>query len=83
MPVIDCYMHLLLLSPPLLLLCCSSCCCLLLLKLLLSGAAGAAGAAGPVTRDVLEGCVGVVALALAVVMAGSGHLDTLKLLRGE
>lgn len=40
------------------------------------------GAAGPLTRDVLEGCVGAVALALAVVMAGSGHLETFKLLRG-
>lgn len=30
----------------------------------------------------MEGCVGVVALALAVVMAGSGHLGTFKLLRG-
>ncbi|GAB4821235.1 hypothetical protein N2152v2_008281 [Parachlorella kessleri] len=41
-----------------------------------------AGSSGPLTRDVVESCVGSVALALAVVMAGSGHLDTLKLLRG-
>ncbi len=33
-------------------------------------------------RQALEGCLGVVALALGVVMAGTGHLPTLKLLRG-
>ena len=33
-------------------------------------------------KQALEGCLGVVALALGVVMAGTGHLPTLKLLRG-
>ncbi|KAL3162204.1 hypothetical protein ABBQ32_009910 [Trebouxia sp. C0010 RCD-2024] len=32
-------------------------------------------------KQALEGCLGVAALALGVVMAGSGHLPTLKLLR--
>lgn len=41
------------------------------------------GWAGVLGRDVLESCVGVCALSLAVVMAGSGHLDTFKLLRGD
>ena len=34
-------------------------------------------------KGALEGCLGVVALALGVVMAGTGHLPTLKLLRGK
>lgn len=33
-------------------------------------------------KQALEGCLGVAALALGVVMAGTGHLPTLKLLRG-
>ena len=42
-----------------------------------------AGAWRGLDRQALEGCLGVVALALGVVMAGTGHLPTLKLLRGE
>jgi hypothetical protein len=34
-------------------------------------------------KYLLEECLGSVLLALAVVMAGSGHLPTFKLLRGE
>ncbi len=41
-----------------------------------------AGAWRGLDRQALEGCLGVVALALGVVMAGTGHLPTLKLLRG-
>ena len=41
-----------------------------------------AGAWRSLDRQALEGCLGVVALALGVVMAGTGHLPTLKLLRG-
>eukprot|EP00887_Chlorella_sp_A99_P005912 scaffold29.g5912.t1 len=40
------------------------------------------GVVGPTNREALESCVGTVALALSVVMAGSGHLGTLTLLRG-
>lgn len=40
------------------------------------------GVASPTNRDLLEDCLGSLLLALAVVMAGSGHLPTLKLLRG-
>jgi anaphase-promoting complex subunit 1 len=36
---------------------------------------------GPLTRDVLEACIGNVALALACVMSGSGDLETFKVLR--
>ena len=35
-----------------------------------------------VDKQVLESCLGVCALALSVVLAGSGNLDTLRLLRG-
>lgn len=35
-----------------------------------------------ISKDVIEDAVGSVALALSVVMAGSGHLPTFKLLRG-
>lgn len=41
-----------------------------------------AGIPSLTNRDQLEGCLGSVVLALAVVMAGSGHLPTFKLLRG-
>ena len=41
-----------------------------------------AGAWRGLDRQALEGCLGVVALALGVVMAGTGHLPTLQLLRG-
>ncbi len=44
---------------------------------------GTAGAWRGLDRQALEGCLGVVALALGVVMAGTGHLPTLKLLRGN
>lgn len=44
--------------------------------------AGAAGAWGRLERGALEACVCSIALALAAVMAGSGHLPTLRLLRG-
>lgn len=44
---------------------------------------GCAGAPSPTNRDLLEECLGSVLLALSVVMAGSGHLPTFKLLRGE
>ena len=39
-----------------------------------------AGQPSLTNKDLLEECVGSVLLALAVVMAGSGHLPTLKLL---
>ena len=42
---------------------------------------GAGGWKG-LDKHALEGCLGVAALALGVVMAGTGHLPTLKLLRG-
>ena len=42
---------------------------------------GAGGWKG-LDKQALEGCLGVAALALGVVMAGTGHLPTLKLLRG-
>ena len=42
----------------------------------------AAGQASLINRALLEECVGSVVLALAVAMAGSGHLPTFKLLRG-
>ena len=42
-----------------------------------------AGQPSLTNKDLLEECVGSVLLALAVVMAGSGHLPTFKLLRGE
>lgn len=41
------------------------------------------GAAAPINKDQLEGCLGCCVAALGVVMAGSGHLPTFKLLRGE
>ncbi len=37
---------------------------------------------GVIDRLALESCVGLIALSLSVVMAGTGHLPTLKLLRG-
>ena len=42
-----------------------------------------AAAHGVVDRRALEDCVVAVALALSVVMAGTGHLPTFKLLRGK
>ena len=45
--------------------------------------AGAAVAWRQVDKQALEGAAGVCALALATVMAGTGHLDTMRLLRGE
>ena len=33
-------------------------------------------------KQALENCMGVVVMSLAVVMAGTGHLPTFKLLRG-
>jgi hypothetical protein len=44
--------------------------------------AGAAAAWGRLERGALEACVCSIALALAAIMAGSGHLPTLRLLRG-
>jgi len=43
---------------------------------------GAAAAMGCIDKQGLENCVGVTALGLSLVMAGTGHLPTLKLLRG-
>ena len=42
------------------------------------------GATSPciINREVLESCAGSVALALSLVMAGTGDLTTFKLLRG-
>ena len=37
---------------------------------------------GRLDKAALEACLCTVALALATVMAGSGHLPTLRLLRG-
>jgi hypothetical protein len=44
--------------------------------------AGAAAAWGRLDKAALEACLCTTALALATVMAGSGHLPTLRLLRG-
>jgi len=44
--------------------------------------AGAAAALGTIDKQGLEMCVGAAAVALSLVMAGTGHLPTLKLLRG-
>lgn len=38
---------------------------------------------GLLDKQALENCMGVVVMALATVMAGTGHLPTFKLLRGE
>lgn len=42
-----------------------------------------AGQPSIISKDVIEDALGSVVLALSVVMAGSGHLPTFKLLRGE
>ncbi len=44
--------------------------------------AGAGAGVGQVDKQALESCLGVCALALSVVMAGTGDLETLKILRG-
>ena len=44
--------------------------------------AGAEATWGRLDKQALEACLDVVALSLSVVMAGTGHLPTLKLLRG-
>ena len=44
--------------------------------------AGAAAVWGKLDKQVLENCMGIVAVALSLVMAGSGHLPTLQLLQG-
>ena len=44
--------------------------------------AGAGSGVGQVDKQALESCLGVCALALSVVMAGTGDLETLKILRG-
>ena len=44
--------------------------------------AGAAPVWSQLDKQALESCVGICALALSVVLAGSGNLDTLRLLRG-
>ena len=41
-----------------------------------------AGQPSLTNKDLMEECLGSVLLAVAVVMAGSGHLPTFKLLRG-
>ena len=46
-------------------------------------AAGAATAWGRLDKVALEGCICSIVLALAAIMAGSGHLPTLRLVRGE
>ena len=43
---------------------------------------GAGSGVGQVDKQALESCLGVCALALSVVMAGTGDLKTLKILRG-
>ena len=43
---------------------------------------GADSGVGQVDKQALESCLGVCALALSVVMAGTGDLETLKILRG-
>ena len=45
--------------------------------------AGAEATWGRLDKQALEACLDVVALSLSVVMAGTGHLPTLKLLRGS
>ena len=50
---------------------------------LLCSAVGGSAAWGRLDKHSLESCIGVVALALSVVMAGTGHLPTFKLLRGD
>lgn len=44
--------------------------------------AGAAAVWGRLDKQTLENCMNVIAIALAVVMAGTGDLQTCKLLRG-
>ena len=44
--------------------------------------AGAAAVWGLLDKQALENCMGVIVMALATVMAGTGHLPTFKLLRG-
>ena len=46
------------------------------------GFAGAEATWGRLDKQALEACLDLVALSLAVVMAGTGHLPTFKLLRG-
>ena len=45
--------------------------------------AGAAAVWGRLDKQVLENCMDVIALALSLVMAGTGDLETLRLLRGS
>ena len=54
--------------------------CRLFMKLKRQVTAGAPRAP-PVDRPTLETCIDVAALALSVIMAGTGHLGTLRLLR--
>ena len=46
-------------------------------------AAGAAAVWGLLDKQALENCLGVVLLALSLVMAGTGHVVTFKLIRGR
>ena len=66
---------------------CSSCetfrSCSQAARNLLCSAVGGSAAWGRLDKHSLESCIGVVALALSVVMAGTGHLPTFKLLRGD
>ena len=45
--------------------------------------AGAVAAWGRLDKMAIENCICTIALAIAAVMAGSGHLQTLCLFRGE
>lgn len=51
-------------------------------SLVLALPAGGMAVWGRLDKAALEACLCTVALALATVMAGSGHLPTLRLLRG-
>ena len=45
--------------------------------------AGASAVWGRVDKQSLENCMNTIALALSLVMAGTGDLETLRLLRGD
>lgn len=48
-----------------------------------SDAGGHSAAWGQLEKAAVETCICAVALSLSVVMAGSGHLQTMRLIRGE
>ena len=51
-------------------------------EITMTASAGAAAVWGLLDKQALENCLGVVLLALSLVMAGTGHLKTFKLIRG-